>query len=281
MSQFGYERNVDNIRTSIDEENNKGNKVFRFKQGKTLIRIMPPFNANGKWHKETQEYFFDCPDLEKRVYISPRPGGRDPLYEYGAMMYKKGGPDNIATAKLLRAKKKIYVNAVVLQSPDNAELTDKIVTMQIPITVAKQLLEHDIDEAQGWGNITSPTNGVNVWITREGSTVQDTRYTMMLLPHRTNILTIMKEMGHDLTEQTLPDLDQMFVPNSPEELKEVLEVLKSSGYLDQSGDPSPQVSFRSQGPNTYHTSSTVVRTSVEPGQLLKQLGIDAPDEAGA
>lgn len=230
---FGYKRNKEAVSGGM--EFGRGN-YFKFPVGKTLIRILPPFNERGVWYKEVNEYFFDgLPLPSGKQLISPRGLNQeqdDPIYRMGGNLYKKGGPENVNNAKKLRSRQRIYVNAVILSSPKPEDVTGKIVTIPLPVKLAKELRDYDVDEANGWADITDIAKGRNFEITREGTKVDDTKYSLKPSQQTLDISAHLKAQGHDLFSQELPDLDKVYTASSTEELQRVVDLIHETGWLD-------------------------------------------------
>lgn len=227
MGLVKYQRNQASLERKLQEDNEsaQGDNVFAltFKNGTTALRIMPPWSEKGEWYQEITEHFIQS---KKRSFTCTADRfGRCPVCEYGDQLTASG---NVEAAKGFRPSTKALVNAVVLSEPNGKlSIKDGIKVFKLPQTVRTALLKFDMDtDGDGWNDITDYNHGVNFKIERVGQGLQ-TKYTVMPMAQRTDIVRRFQEEGIDPNALSLYALDSMFVPASVEQAFEDFNALMS------------------------------------------------------
>jgi hypothetical protein len=216
MALVRYQRNQAALdqQAKEDQDNAFNGNVFAqtFKNGTTVIRVMPQWSDKGVWFQKITEHFINS---KKRSFTcTAELFGRCPVCEYGDALSAAGQPE---VAKNFRASDKYLVNAVYLSEPSGKfGIKDGIKVFKIPASVRQTLLNYDRDtDGAGWNDITNYEHGVNFKIERTGANLQ-TKYTVMPLAQRTDIVKRFSEEGINPEGLTLYALDTLFLPESLE-----------------------------------------------------------------
>jgi hypothetical protein len=249
MSLKIFERNA----TAIEEAANKNTEksvekkdkvyAYRCKEGKTVVRVMGPYNESGVWYREFLEHQVQING--RWVYTTcARPyGQRCVMCERGEDLHRQGGEENIRMASAYRPKTQVLLNVIVLSDPDGDQRSKGIQTMKSGITVNKALLKYDAQPIgdEGYGDITSLPHGFNIAIERS-EVKGKTDYTVMPSRNRSNITELLAKDGMDITTFTMHNLDELLPPQSPEEVAALLEgVNRVPGFPVYQGPKKPVV----------------------------------------
>jgi hypothetical protein len=199
-----------------------GVKAFYLQPGVTNLRILPPFNERGVWYRELYEYNVVV-DGQRRVFSAPSQfGNPDPFEEKRQQLLSLGGEANIKAAESLKPTRRFLFNALIWVAPPGVEVTrGEVVVLKAPVTVKRHLLEMDRDVQGGWADITNPSNGVNLKISRTGKGL-NTEYSVSPMPHRSDIAQDLAQVQVDLNTLNLYNLDELYQPLPYEELKKVV-----------------------------------------------------------
>ena len=100
-------------------------------------------------------------------------------------------------------------------------MKDGIHTLKSGVTVYKELMKFDSDDAGGWGNITNLTAGVEFRIERTGKGRFDTKYSATPVPIRTNLLEKLDAAGFEIGPPT--DLTKVYPARKYYAILELLE----------------------------------------------------------
>ncbi len=225
------------------EEGNDTNVFYNLKNGRTVLRVLPPFGGDGVWFRELHEYYFRLG--EQHLFLtSPADFGLpDPLFEYNKSVYEEGNEAAIKEAKRFRPKSRYLMNVVVL-SDGNGKTTmnDGIRVLKAPTTVKRMLVDYDTDV--DYGDITNVHKGFNMIVDRTGEGLK-TEYKVKAQRERTNLEEILQQGGVDPTGLTLHDLDVVHRKGlkSEIELKGLLEQLKSSVFRAIEEAKEPEMAF--------------------------------------
>lgn len=228
MGLVKYQRNQAALEKKLQEDTesaDRGENVFAltFKNGTTAIRIMPPWSEKGEWYQEITEHFIQS---KKRSFTcTAEKFGRCPVCEYGDALSANGQAE---AAKGFRPSTKALVNAVILSEPNGKlSIKDGIKVFKLPQTVRTALLKFDMDtDGDGWNDITDYNHGVNFKVERVGQGLQ-TKYSVMPMAQRTDIVRRFQEEGLDVNNLSLFALDTLFVPATVEEAFEDFNALMS------------------------------------------------------
>jgi hypothetical protein len=229
MSFKSYERNAAAI-----ESDGQNRLVTSLKNGKTTVRIMPPYSERGVWFKKVNEYYFNLGG-QHLYFPSPRDFALpDPIWDYCESVYESDDQEAIAKVKEWKPTLRYLMNAFILSEPNPIERKD-LVVLKVPSKVQKELKSLDTDSAAGYGDITNLEKGFSITISKEGKGISTT-YTVTCHRNETNAFDILKERGLDLSTMTLHNLDEVYPPKSFDEMTQILETLKSSGQSVQVTD---------------------------------------------
>lgn len=220
--------------SGFHDNKEQSNSVFLFlKRGTTHVRILPAYNEKGQFFKEVKEVPWTNEDGKYSPIVSPATNNQPcPFVEEGTRLYKAGGEENVEKSQAFRPRSQFLFNVVVKSTPDGEVPVEQCVkVLKCGTSVKRQLLDLDSDVAGGWGDITNLEKGIDVRITREGTSRNDTTYTVKGLPGgRTNILEWLEEKG--FSQELRPhDLDEFYTPRSYEELVPLVEMKKAQFNL--------------------------------------------------
>jgi len=181
---------------------------FKAKEGKNIVRILPPWSKEGIWYKEaTLHYGLKNESGKERAYPClkmfdeecPVCSKRDELLE--------GGEEDKKIADQLRPRTKYYAN--VLDRTSN-----KIMIWGFSAKTLSILLSYTSDP--DYGDISNPEEGFDIVIERTGTGRMDTRYQIRMKPKPSEV--DMEEAG------TLFNLDKEVVDDMEENaLEEIVE----------------------------------------------------------
>ncbi len=239
-----FERNEEALirEREKDKESKEGGNsdwsMFHFlKPGRTVLRILPPYNEKGVWFRGLKEYYFEQ-DGQKFFLTSPRTNGDpDPLWDWGEGVYEKGNEAAVKEAKRFRPRTQFLYNAIVLSNSGDATAVDGVKVLKTGITVKRDLVDLDTDVDSGYGDITNIQKGFNVIIDREGEGL-DTSYTVKLQREPCDIRDTLKSLGVDFDSLDLHNLDELLPSKSYEELQGILELVRRPNSVPTSG-PAP------------------------------------------
>lgn len=226
-----FERNEENVKS----DGKKSGRFYTFKEGKTTLRILPPYSERGVWFRPRLEYYLRF-GSDLTVLCSPRSnGGDDPIADYVNAAYRSGDEAEVNAIQDLRPRKKFLVNALILSEPGSNEdpITRGIQIVSIPTRVKEALVTFDTDPDAGYGDITNLEKGHNVIIERRGTDIRTT-YNVVCAGKSTNILETAKEKGIDPETWEPFNLDDEVKPASQEELENALKRFLS---MDQPAEP--------------------------------------------
>ena len=200
--------------------------IFQFlKKGTTHVRILPAYSESGAWFREVKEIPWQNEEGKYSPLVSPATEKKPcPFVEEGKRLYELGGEENVELASEFRPRSSFLFNVIVKSTPDGVVPVDECVkVLKCGVTVKRQILDLDQDQAGGWGDITNLEKGIDIRITRTGSGRNDTQYVVKGLPGgRDSILTYLEEQGfsRDLRPH---NLDELFPAKPYDELKRLLD----------------------------------------------------------
>lgn len=214
--------NADHSKDKREVSEQGGVKAFYLQPGVTNLRILPPFNERGVWYRELYEYNVVV-DGQRRVFSAPIQNGEaDPFEEKRQQLLSLGGEANIKAAEALKPTRRFLFNALIWVGPPGVEFTrGEVVVLKAPVTVKRHLLEMDRDVQGGWADITNPTNGVNLKISRTGKGL-NTEYSVSPMPHRSDLTQDLAQVQVDINNLKLYNLDELYQPLPYDELKRIV-----------------------------------------------------------
>lgn len=180
---------------------------FKAKEGKNIIRILPPWSKEGVWYKEaTLHYGLQNDSGKERAYPCLQMFGKDCPICNKKDEFAQGGEEDKKIAERLRPRTKYYANVM-----DRA--TGKVMIWGFSAKTLSTLLSYTSDP--DYGDISDPEEGFDLVIERQGTGRTDTRYQIRMKPKPTEV---------DMDEVRLFDLDKEVIEEKDEEeLEELIE----------------------------------------------------------
>ncbi|KKK82340.1 hypothetical protein LCGC14_2804390 [marine sediment metagenome] len=203
------------------KERSETGDVLFLKSGVTHVFVLPPHKDAPSWFREYREHGIRPEGKFTTITCPKEEGDPCPICEAAAVLWDEKTNESITAAKRLTAKKQFLYNVYVFSSPDGKALKDGIHTLKSGVTVYKELMAYDSDDAGGWGNITDLTRGVEFRIERTGRGRFDTKYSAMPVPQRTNLLEKLDAAGFKIGPPT--DLTKVYPARKYDALLELLE----------------------------------------------------------
>jgi hypothetical protein len=193
---------------------------FKPKEGKNVVRILPPWSDNGLWYKEaTLHYGLKNEEGKERGYPCLKMFDKDcPICEKREELLA-GSKEDKKVGEKLRARTKFYTNVLI-------PATGKVMIWGFSQKTLGTLLSYCGDP--DYGDISSPEEGFDVIINRTGTGKLDTRYDIRVRPKSSAIDEDSK--WADL----LKDLDTVVTEVDEGDLEEILEL--NFGATDSSDD---------------------------------------------
>lgn len=212
----------------VDNDTSNNVPAIFLKPGVTQLRILPPYSEKGMWFREIKEHWIQ----PVGACTCPRTIGEEcPVCEEGTKLYEERTESSIAAARELRPRSAFLFNAVPYSGPDeNLKMENGVKVLKTGVTVKRDILDLDQDEAGGWGNITSLEDGIDIRIERRGQGRMDTTYTVKGIPKRSNLLEKLQTVGLSLEDLKPFNLDKVFPPRSYDDLKALFETSKEDGF---------------------------------------------------
>lgn len=192
--------------------------------GTTQVRLLPPYSAKGVFFKEISKHRIKN-GKRWESYACPLEMASLPcaLCALGAELSA-----TLDEAKLefvrenLRPRTAFLYNVICMSGPQNRKNETpefgKVYCLESGLMVHKAIIQLDQDPADGWADITTVNNGVNLTIKRSG---QGLGTTYSVNPHgsgRTDIFAQLTERGIDPASLVLFDLDAVYELPSEEKL---------------------------------------------------------------
>lgn len=211
---------AERMRQKREELKRKASLGFIFKQkeeGTMRVRILPTGEDNDFMYEMV--YFWLGNELGSLV--SPSSFGEPcALTElYHKLKASKDEADKDLAKKLI--PRPMYLVPVLVYKDDKGKKIDTDKSgklLQIPRSLFQQIIDYYLDEDE-WGDMTDPKNGYDLKITREGTGIKDTRYSVQPCKNT----PIPKEYAKEI------DLEEM-VRNQVATYEETLEA--STNWLD-------------------------------------------------
>lgn len=198
--------------------------------GTTQVRILPPYSSLGVFFKEISKHRVK---IGKRwdTYACPQEMASLPcaLCELGMELTASLDEAKIEYASnTLRPQTKYLYNVICLGGPQNrkneAPEFGKVYCLEGGVMVHKAIIRLDQDPADGWADITTVNNGVNLSIKRTGHGL-GTEYSVNPKAERTDIFAQLSGRGIDPQGLVLFDLDNVYELPTAEKLAEVAKLI--------------------------------------------------------
>lgn len=242
--------------------------------GTTQVRILPPWSAKGVFFKEISKHRVRN-GKRWETYACPLEMASLPcaLCELGAELTASLDEAKIEFAsENLRPRTAFLYNVICSGGPQNRKNETpefgKVYCLENGVMVHKQILQLDQDPADGWADITTVNNGVNLTIKRTGQGL-GTEYSVN--PHgsgRTDIFALLAERGIDPASLVLFDLDNVYELPTEEKLAQVAKMI---------GAAAPRVAPAIAQPIAVAAPPTPVPAAGTPAAAVAQpLGTAAP-----
>lgn len=176
-------------------------RTWKPAKGKNKIRILPSWRGNNDplfFHDFGQHFVKNSKDELEAIYLCvEKTFGKDcPVCQaIGHGIQNANDDDTVKLLKKANASQKYLMNVLVLSDPDEKKRLEPQI-MEAGLTVFESIC-NIIDE---YGDITSLTEGVDLVITREGSSQFDTKYTVMPSPKSVKVPSTVMANVHNLDE---------------------------------------------------------------------------------
>lgn len=217
-----------------DIQSKKGRgKTWKPTKGKNRIRILPSWRGEDDlqfWHDFGAHFIKNASQEIQAVYICADKTFNKECEVCQAIGHGIRNASDDETTSLLKeanASQRYLMNVLVLSDPDETKRGEPRV-METGIGVFEDILEI-ISE---YDDITRLEGGVDLVITREGSTVKDTKYTVMPSPKSIKVPASVMEKITNLDEYVAQE-------NESERMKAVAAVGRAAGILT-AGDTSAE-----------------------------------------
>lgn len=227
--------NLDLIRkklTQIQSTNQKSDRLWKPKPGKTVIRIVPyQYNKDYPFIEMLFHY-----GMGKKSYLSPSMYGKpDPIVEFSDKLKKSGSTDDWKLGKKMEPKLRIYAPILV-----RGEEKDGVKFWGFGKQIYQEILSF-IDDAD-YGDITDLKAGRDLVVEFQDSKEAGNSFgkTSIRVKPNTSRVTEEKEVLEAVTNNQV-DLNTLFPELSYDELKDVLEQ-----WLNPSSDTAPETSSAKQ-----------------------------------
>lgn len=292
MSLTGYKRNDEALKEAQDRANKKFTTfgpnpdvdMLYLNEGKTTVRVLPPYSEKGVFFKEVAKHFIPNPnpDGRKGEFITDPEGvGLEVVQRKAEELYATKDEASLEIAKDLKPARRYLYNVLVYSGPPNNSgeplEQGKVYVLEAPITVHRQIMELDQDEGAGWADVTSIENGVNLVITRTGKGFE-TKYNVT--PHgqgRSNavdyLTTVVGFNQQQLASLKLNNLDEVYSAPNDAEVEHLLNKLSptvSAPTLNPTElfqQPQPAPPFTPNTTGDYTLTGAPVTTSSSDGEI--------------
>jgi hypothetical protein len=201
--------------------------------GTTQVRILPPYSAKGVFFKEISKHRIKS-GKRWETYACPREMAQQPcaLCALGEELTASLDEAKIEYAsKTLRPQTKYLYNVICLGGPQNRKNETpefgKVYCLEGGTMVHKGIIRLDQDPADGWADITTVNNGVNLSIKRTGQGL-GTEYSVSPKAERTDIFAQLSARGIDPAGLVLFDLDNVYELPTEEKLEMAAKLVAAS-----------------------------------------------------
>lgn len=209
-----YKVDMDKVRQKAEELG--AGTYWKPKEGKSVIRILPPWNDEGEFYFETALHYGFQVDGKNRAYPCLKALGEKECP--ACDMYKQlneGSKEDKELAKALQPRRKFYVNVIDRANPSSVQIWG------FSSKTLRTLLGYIQDP--DWGDFTDPEEGNDVVVEREGTGRMDTKYSYRIKPKASAIdVEGWEGMMHDLSSEVVEEI-------SEEELQEIVDNNYGSG----------------------------------------------------
>lgn len=159
--------------TELDAASSGGD-FLSFKEGKTVIRILPPKAGEKTPFHSVEQHYINVPGSAQSVrFACPRKMAKRPCRacNQADKLRNSGNPVDADMAKEFWPRRRTFVNVIDRSAPERGPRI-----AALPKTVYEALINMRQDRAAG-GNYSDPYEGFDVVISRKGTGKFDTEYT--------------------------------------------------------------------------------------------------------
>jgi len=240
-------------------------------QGATMVRILPPYSAAGVFFRKIEKHRVK---VGQQTFIGACPASMAdsycPICVKGQEFFDSKQPEKVDFAKQnLKPRSTYLFNVICYSGPANKKGEQpefgKVYVLEAGVTVHRQIMSLDQDEATGWADITSIEAGANLLIKRTGSGL-DTKYEVH--PHgggRSNVWQDLAARGIDPNSLTMINLDDVYQIPPLEKLEEVAASINLGGFVNPSVPrPIPVVSPAAQAQPVTPSAAPVFTPPAQP-----------------
>ena len=173
---------------------------FKPKEGKSIVRILPPWSADGLWYKEAVlHYGMTNEDGKERGYACLKMFEKKCPFCRKYEELSKGSPEDRKIAERIKPRIKFYTNILELRS-------GKVMIWGFSQKTLGILLSYCSDP--DYGDISHPENGFDIVIERTGTSRTDTRYSIRCRPKPSEIsVEGWEENMHDLDSEVAEEME--------------------------------------------------------------------------
>lgn len=207
-----YSADMEKIQKKLSEIGS--GDYFKPKEGKNIIRILPPWSSEGVWYKEAViHYGVKNEKGKERGYACLKMFDKEcPICEKHAELVKEGEESKELAYSIL-GRVKYYTNILDRKS-------GKVMIWGFSSKTLGILLSYCQDP--DYGDISDPENGYDVIIEREGTGRMDTRYQIRCRPKASAI-------DVEGWEDKLRNLDELNEEPDADKLEELISDMFSDG----------------------------------------------------
>lgn len=202
-----YETDPDKIQKALAEIGQ--GDYFKPKEGKNVIRILPPWSKKGLWYKEATIHYGLAVEGKERGYTCLKQFDKDcPICEKRDELLK-GDSEDKELADKLRPRLKYYANIL-------DRTTGRVMIWGFTPKTLGILLGYEADPDHCNNKLTDPEEGYDVVIERTGTGRNDTKYNIRVKPKSS-------EIGDDSDwEDKMKDLDDIVEEPDEEKVQDAL-----------------------------------------------------------
>lgn len=156
-----------------DLEAGGGADFLKLKQGRNVVRILPPPQGKRSPFRTVYQHFISLPS-GPAVFVCPRLEARQhcPACAKAESLRGSTNPEDQRLAGELYARRRVFANAIDRSEPESGPKV-----LAFGKLVHEQLVALREDEDAG-GEYTHPIHGFDIIIERTGSTKNDTKYSV-------------------------------------------------------------------------------------------------------
>lgn len=185
----------------------------KLEKGKNVRRVLPPKGDSDMFFAEGFVHYGFGEDGKKMVTCLQTFDKKCPVCEYLESIKGSKNKEDKEFYNNAKQQKKIYIN-VLNRDNDEEEETPKV--LPIGRMILKQLIDIICDP--DYGDITDFNDGRDITITKSGSGMQ-TEYSVLAKPKTSEAS---EQYSEEELDELLPNLEDLFVEKSPEELEAMI-----------------------------------------------------------